>query len=440
MVRKAIEKILGCPMSDMTFAQASLTPKLGGLGLRKTVEHANLAFFASWHESQRTAHETWVPRPDQPQQYLPQKVASYNFDASMHAYLVDQAPNDREAQRLRRSAQPHASGFITAVPSSEDGYDTILKPRPFRIAVLYRLGLAVIPEPIPCPLCEQPINTFGDHATCCAKSGDLIVRHNTVRNAINRIAEHGMLAPVLEKKGILGPTSGRRPGDVSIPIWSEGKGLAIDVAVTSSLALSNVRLPEPCEEYAVSQKHKKYDRSFEGTQYEFCAMVFETLGAINEEGQDVLRSLFRYAAKRLGLEFSSYCARAWARLSCTLQRSVAQSILSRIDGREFREPPAQPFKITTPTSFTPTPFTHTTPTTVTTTSTAPKTTGSSVTPTVTTTGPSSVSVTPTVTTTSLTSVRVLHRPPSRQSSGVIEREREQRENERTERKKKKDWR
>ena len=116
MVRKAIERILGCPMSDMTFAQASLTPKLGGLGLRKTVEHADLAFFASWHESQRTAHESWVPRPDQPQQYLPQKVASYNFDASMHAYLVDQAPNDREAQRLRRSAQPHSSGFITAVP------------------------------------------------------------------------------------------------------------------------------------------------------------------------------------------------------------------------------------------------------------------------------------------------------------------------------------
>src|SRR6478609_1520420 len=67
-------------------------------------------------------------------------------------------------------------------------------------------------------------------------------------------------------------------------------------------------------------------------------MVFETLGAINEEGQDVLRCLFRYAAKRLGLEFSSYCARAWARLSCTLQRMVAQSILTRIDGREFREP------------------------------------------------------------------------------------------------------
>ena len=39
----------------------------------------------------------------------------------------------------------------------------------------------------------------------------------------------------MEKKGILGNTTGRRPGDVMIPLWSEGKSLVIDVAVTSHL-------------------------------------------------------------------------------------------------------------------------------------------------------------------------------------------------------------
>jgi hypothetical protein len=61
-------------------------------------------------------------------------------------------------------------------------------------------------------------------------------------------------------------------------------------------------------------------------------MVLETLGAINEEGEAVLQQLFSFAAKNLGREFTSYCSRAWARLSCSLQRSVAQSILNRIDG------------------------------------------------------------------------------------------------------------
>ena len=60
------------------------------------------------------------------------------------------------------------------------------------------------------------------------------------------------------------------------------------------------------------------------SEYEFCAMVFESLGAINSEGEEVLRQLFRFAANRLGREFSSFCGRAWARVSCTLQRSVAR--------------------------------------------------------------------------------------------------------------------
>ena len=95
----------------------------------------------------------------------------------------------------------------------------------------------MLSQPIPCPLCKQ-INIYGDHATCCATSGDVIHRHNALRNLVGSFASDGLLSPVLEKKGILGPTSGRRPGDVSIPIWSAGKGLAIDVAVTSVLTPS----------------------------------------------------------------------------------------------------------------------------------------------------------------------------------------------------------
>ena len=60
-VRKLAEDVLGFPLGDKTWDQASLTPSLGGLGLRRVVDHANGAFAASWHESQVTAHETWVP-------------------------------------------------------------------------------------------------------------------------------------------------------------------------------------------------------------------------------------------------------------------------------------------------------------------------------------------------------------------------------------------
>src|SRR6185312_9720487 len=79
-------------------------------------------------------------------------------------------------------SQPHACGFITAVPSDEDGKETLLRPRNFQIAVAHCLGVPVLDHEIPCPLCKQPINIFGGHPTCCAKKGDVIIRHNSLRN------------------------------------------------------------------------------------------------------------------------------------------------------------------------------------------------------------------------------------------------------------------
>ena len=77
------------------------------------------------------------------------------------------------------------------------------------------------------------MDPLGDHPLCCNKSGDRITRHNRLRNLVFKLADTGLLAPELEKLGILGVTdkTRRRPGDVSIKSWSFRRGLAIDVAV-----------------------------------------------------------------------------------------------------------------------------------------------------------------------------------------------------------------
>ena len=137
-----------------------------------------------------------------------------------------------------------------------------------------RLGLR-LDEEKSCSLCMQIIDVFGDHAACCAMSSDRIHRHNRVRNLLDRICQEGLLSPVMEKSVFLG--YGRRPGDVTIPVWRSNKGLAIDVAVTSPLASSNLQHSEPCEAYATHKKHAYYDDDFKGTAFEFAAMVFETV-------------------------------------------------------------------------------------------------------------------------------------------------------------------
>ena len=102
------------------------------------------------------------------------------------------------------------------------------------------------------------LDRHGDHAICCTSTGDLIVRHNRIRDLVDKFAREGQLSPVLEKKGILGESlaPGRRPGDVTIPIWCEGKGLCVDVAVTCPLASGNLARESPCEYFA---EHRKYD-------------------------------------------------------------------------------------------------------------------------------------------------------------------------------------
>ena len=131
--------------------------------------------------------------------------------------------------------------------------------------------------------------------------------------------------------GLLGVTdkSRRRPGDVSFKSWAPGRGLAIDVAVICPLAASHLHEEEPCENYARLHKHARYDQGFQTSDYDFVAMVFETGGALNDEGLDVLKQILRCASKNSRMGHSSYCARAWARISCCIQISVAKMILNR---------------------------------------------------------------------------------------------------------------
>ena len=159
-----------------------------------------------------------------------------------------------------------------------------------------------------------------------------------MRNLVESVASDGKLSPVLEKKGILGSAPGRRPGDVTIPLWNNGRALALDIAVTSPLTESSLKLRNPCEDYAQNRKHAKYDKDFKDSEtHLFGTIVWETLGAVNSEGEDYLRQIMRFAAKHLGYEHSSFCGRIWARLSCCLQREVAKQICYRTDGQSFYE-------------------------------------------------------------------------------------------------------
>src|SRR4051812_43081987 len=74
------------------------------LGLRRTVDHANAAFAASFHESRSTAKEIWLEPPNL-QWSGHQKSASFKIDSAIREKLIEQTKSRRECKRLLRVAE-----------------------------------------------------------------------------------------------------------------------------------------------------------------------------------------------------------------------------------------------------------------------------------------------------------------------------------------------
>ena len=62
-VRDAVAQILGTTFPGDSYDQACVSTKVGGLGVRRVVDHAVGAFSASWHEASAPCREKWAP-PD----------------------------------------------------------------------------------------------------------------------------------------------------------------------------------------------------------------------------------------------------------------------------------------------------------------------------------------------------------------------------------------
>src|SRR5579872_914473 len=140
-----------------------------------------------------------------------------------------------------------------------------------------------------------------------------------------------VLSPVVELRNILSD-SDHRPGDVTLPNWSGGRPLAIDVAVTSPFSVAGMHSQEPADTYSELRKHNKNQHKFRGKWCMFSALVLESTGGLSEEALSLLKAIYRFGSKQQNIQHSVYAGRAWARLSCNLQTSVAQAILCRIDG------------------------------------------------------------------------------------------------------------
>ena len=263
-----------------------------------------------------------------------QKALSVNVDLKCLSILKDQVVElgqVREVARLASLSLPRAGAWLLCPPIPALGLR--LQPSEFVLATKYRLGCHVYDQEGPCPACLQHSDRFGDHALCCGHWGERISRHNAIRDHVHQMAATAVLNPVKEGRFLL-PGNDRRPADVYLPNWAEGRDAAIDVTVINPLQQQTVveaaATPGHSLAFAYERKMRGAAEDCERQGIAFIPLAFESLGGWHRTAEDQVRRIAQAVARQTGRDESECISQATSRLSLLLMKGNAAILSNRI--------------------------------------------------------------------------------------------------------------
>ena len=191
------------------------------------------------------------------------------------------------------SGQHHL--WIRQLPLSFKNY-ALTSPE-WLAATRKRLMASVFSFQSHCTFCKGGwCDVKGDHAVMCGGGPSRTLRHNTVRDIIAKAARDVGLSTDIEHGGGLGDQ--RRPGDVIIYNWREGRHLLIDVAVINPFCSTNVPglisggVGAAATEYGKTKERNYSDLDF--TKYDFLPFIIETSGGMSKAAHGFCKELKRW--------------------------------------------------------------------------------------------------------------------------------------------------
>ena len=205
----------------------------------------------------------------------------------------------RDQVRLRDESEEHAGGWLSVVPN--DNLGSRFENGEFQLLIDFHLGLPVLPEAaagLPCDLCGQPLDVYGDHLVTCRLSG-VWKRHNRPRDTLYDISGCAGVKSAIEVE-----VRGRaRPADLMLYDWEAGRDLAVDLTVRHPLAASCHWDPHNCFlAEAEAEKNRKYLTLCNQAGLDFAPVGLSTFGAVGPQGRCLLKKLFGRYAIRFGRE------------------------------------------------------------------------------------------------------------------------------------------
>ncbi|KAL5517642.1 hypothetical protein EMCRGX_G003228 [Ephydatia muelleri] len=184
----------------------------------------------------------------------------------------------------------------------------------------------------------KALDPLGHHTTTCTHGGDVVTRHNRLRDVVANLFRQAHMGVTLEagyvtleaSYGLTHDNSCSRPADVLVTRWEKGLPAALDITVTSPL--NPAILDESCSTAGVAAVAAEYvandPKCFE-LGWTCVPLAVETYGNWGVEAQETFSRLASLLAASHSVSKSKATADIYGRLNLTLTRSVARAILAR---------------------------------------------------------------------------------------------------------------
>ena len=234
--------------------------------------------------------------------------------------------------RLLSESSRHAASWLSVIPSV--GLNLHLEPDEFQIALKWWLGMDTSMG-FSYPYCpEHQLDPLGHHAVTCKGGGDVVLRHNSLRDAFSQFCHRACLRGQLEVGCGLGADKRHsHPADILVQNWIIGKPAAFDLTVTSPLNLTTLTEAGVARGSAAMvaevRKHGVNDHKCAELGWVAIPLAVETYGCWGTEAQSTISRLASRLAIQLQCSKSKAITTIYQRFNLSLVRANARAILSR---------------------------------------------------------------------------------------------------------------
>lgn len=370
-LREAFEAILGAPVSDSQWIQATLSFAEGGLGIESPLVQAPAAALAGltrWSEKSTALRPKGAPgqgltgvaetlawlreHVGESQEPLSTWAAQGRFSAVEKEHmdqnywsglihkrrkqaLLQDSPA-RDIVRLKCQDSADAAAWSRAPPCAAFG--TKIPRETYQVIIRWHLGMPLLAASCagkPCPSCGDACDIFGDHAVTCLKSS-LWKRHFLLQDFMLRLTRAAGFQASREQSLL---STDRREGDIWIQNWDGTKPVAIDLTVRHPRAPGSA-MSDAEGSLLRAEKEKRLGASaraeLAGAQFE--PLVFHTWSGVPNSGSSKTflgQWMSRVVENRPGVDKDRKVREIKEGLSCILMAQVAEQLQRVQDSREI---------------------------------------------------------------------------------------------------------